>query len=82
MPKKTMKPMSTISSLKPRMRKVRLRFGAVQQVVEDVGVDLDSHVTGALLLKRRVAQVADAQRGAADKNNFVAKGIRGHIPME
>ena len=62
--------------------KSAMRLGAVQQIVEDVGVDLYAHVAGALLVKRRVAQIADTQRGGANKNNFVAKRVRWHGPAE
>src|SRR5208282_3057741 len=62
--------------------KSAMRLSAVQQIVDDVGMDLYAHVTGALLVKRRVAQVADAQRGTANQNNFVAKRIREQRPAE
>ena len=50
---------------------------AVQNIVDDVRVDLDSHVGRVLFRKWRVAHVADGDGGAAHEDDFVAEGFRG-----
>src|SRR5205085_408871 len=44
---------------------------AVQEIVDDVGVDFDAHVSSVLLLKRSAAQVADAESGPADQHDLI-----------
>ncbi len=46
-------------------------LGAVQQVVDDVGVDLYSHVAGVAALEGRVAKIADGHGGGADQDDLV-----------
>src|SRR6266700_4987257 len=51
------------------------RLPIVQQVVEDVSVDLDSHVRHVVALEWRVPQVANALRRGSEQNNLVAKAF-------
>ena len=46
-------------------------LAAVQQVVDDIGVDLDSHVAGGSALEGRIAQVADGHGGGAHQDDLV-----------
>ena len=73
--------MSTISSWNPRIRKVRAPVVTVQQVVEDVGVDLDSHVP-ASCFETACCAGRRCQRGGANQHDLVAKGIRRHSAAE
>ena len=48
----------------------------MQQVVDDIGVDLDSHVAGSSALEGRIAQVADGHGGGADQDDLVFERVR------
>ena len=43
----------------------------MQQVIDDIGVDLDSHVTGGSALEGRIAQVADGHGGSTHQHDLV-----------
>ena len=62
------------------LQKSAALFLAVQQVVDDVGVNLNSHVGRARALERRSSNIPDAYRRRAHQHNLVAEGFRRERP--
>ena len=46
---------------------------AVQEVIEDIGMHLDTHIAG--IMKRRIPHFATCKCRGANEDNFVAKAI-------